>query len=94
METFNEPVSFVMMSKHKIAPPTLTLDEGVAESFNLNHDDSYRVTIEGKTWGCVFRKWWGQHALFYVPHRDNTVAIHVNDLRKMVKRAKRSERLA
>jgi hypothetical protein len=90
METFNEPVSFVMMSKHKIAPPTLTLEEDVAESFNLNTTDTYRVTIEGKPWGCVFRRWHGQHCLFYCPMRDNTIAVHYTDLRKLVKRVKES----
>lgn len=88
METFHEPTSFVMQSKHKIAPPTMTVDDDVKSSFNLNTTDLFRVAIEGKQWNMVFRRWHGAHALFYNPTRDNTAAIHYTDLRKLVKRIK------
>jgi hypothetical protein len=59
------------------------LDEATASSFNLNHDKNYVITLDEKRWLACFRKWHGQHAMFYCPMRDSTIAIHYTDLRKL-----------
>jgi hypothetical protein len=83
METFNSPESFVMQGKHKIAPPTLTLDD--AKKPMLSTDAIYAVEVNGWNRVAVFRRWHGVHALFYSPKDDCTMAVYYNHLPKRVK---------
>jgi hypothetical protein len=88
METFNNHDSWAAMGRHALAPPVLTLDEETKSSFNLNSDDLYVVTLEGKTRVCTFERWHGQHALFYSHRDDWRLIIHYAELRRLVKRKK------
>jgi len=85
METFNEPKSFVCMGRHKIAPPTLTLDAATAASYNLNTESVYLVTVAGQKRACVFRWFHGAHAMFYSPMNDWTLCVYHTDIPTSVK---------
>lgn len=90
METFNNTNSWAAMGRHSLASPIQTLDDQTKASFNLNPDDIFVVTIDGKTRNTIFERWHGAHALFYSPKDDWRLIVYHTDLRKLVKRKKQS----
>lgn len=88
MEHFDNCDSWAAMGRHALAAPVKTLDEQTMASFNLNPNDIYVVTVEGKTRNCIFENWHGVHACFYSVADDWRLIIYHADLRKLVKRRK------
>jgi len=86
LEHFNRKESWIAQGGHSFGPPAFDADESVKQSFHLNTDDLYRVTLQGKVRNVTFERWHGGWALFYSPRDDWRYAIWHEDLRRLVKR--------